>query len=317
MKFRSGVLLSADIEAVRNGQWPETRQLKVSTPMRELPITSRCKRIRLRRYTDIFLYSRLKRKEKEKKTHTHTFSNKPYLASRIYLKKSLFAERSRALMMTFDVSQCYMYCLWEQFGLVDDKRELSLNGMLTFFQRIPAYRAEVEKAISECKEIGTYLGIRCVFFLFRLIPGSIACARNLCDTLSIIGVHCILGVLSFALFFFFQFSEQFPFGAFDFIFFSGIVEAFSWRFFKSSFFPELFHFDFDYTRLISFASRRVKWCKLQPTCSVLPFAAKGDNCEYAYTFNKCYAELSPRVSVYYYYYYYYFISFINGKGSSL
>ncbi|KYN12287.1 hypothetical protein ALC57_15518 [Trachymyrmex cornetzi] len=46
-----------------------------------------------------------------------------------------------------------MYCLWEQFGLVDDKRELSLNGMLTFFQRIPAYRAEVEKAISECKGI--------------------------------------------------------------------------------------------------------------------------------------------------------------------
>lgn len=60
--------------------------------------------------------------------------------------------------------QCYMYCLWEQFGLVDDKRELSLNGMLTFFQRIPAYRAEVEKAISECKEIGNYLGIYCVFF---------------------------------------------------------------------------------------------------------------------------------------------------------
>lgn len=24
------ILLSADIEAVRNGQWPETRQLKVS-----------------------------------------------------------------------------------------------------------------------------------------------------------------------------------------------------------------------------------------------------------------------------------------------
>lgn len=71
---------TVDIEAVRNGQWPETRQLK-----------------------------------------------------------------------------CYMYCLWEQFGLVDDKRELSLNGMLTFFQRIPAYRAEVQKAISECKGIGKYL----------------------------------------------------------------------------------------------------------------------------------------------------------------
>ncbi|OAD52230.1 Pheromone-binding protein-related protein 2 [Eufriesea mexicana] len=67
---------TVDIEAVRNGQWPETRQLK-----------------------------------------------------------------------------CYMYCLWEQFGLVDDKSELSLNGMLTFFQRIPAYRAEVQKAISECKGI--------------------------------------------------------------------------------------------------------------------------------------------------------------------
>ncbi|XP_017789700.1 PREDICTED: general odorant-binding protein 69a-like [Habropoda laboriosa] len=49
--------------------------------------------------------------------------------------------------------KCYMYCLWEQFGLVDDKRELSLSGMLTFFQRIPAYRAEVLKAISECKGI--------------------------------------------------------------------------------------------------------------------------------------------------------------------
>ncbi|PBC28644.1 Pheromone-binding protein-related protein [Apis cerana cerana] len=73
---------TVDIEAVRNGQWPETRQLK-----------------------------------------------------------------------------CYMYCLWEQFGLVDDKRELSLNGMLTFFQRIPAYRAEVQKAISECKGIGKYLEV--------------------------------------------------------------------------------------------------------------------------------------------------------------
>ncbi|XP_012262335.2 pheromone-binding protein-related protein 6-like isoform X2 [Athalia rosae] len=51
---------------------------------------------------------------------------------------------------------CYMYCLWEQFGLVDDKRELSLNGMLTFFQRMPAYRAEVQRAISECKRIGKY-----------------------------------------------------------------------------------------------------------------------------------------------------------------
>lgn len=72
-----------------------------------------------------------------------------------------------------DFSQCYMYCLWEQFGLVDDKRELSLNGMLTFFQRIPAYRAEVEKAISECKGIGNYLGIYSPFS-FSFVP-SIDC----------------------------------------------------------------------------------------------------------------------------------------------
>ncbi|XP_015587322.1 pheromone-binding protein-related protein 6-like isoform X1 [Cephus cinctus] len=52
--------------------------------------------------------------------------------------------------------KCYMYCLWEQFGLVDDKRELSLNGMLTFFQRIPAFRAEVLKAVNTCKRIGKY-----------------------------------------------------------------------------------------------------------------------------------------------------------------
>ncbi|KAK2578579.1 hypothetical protein KPH14_012013 [Odynerus spinipes] len=49
--------------------------------------------------------------------------------------------------------KCYMYCLWEQFGLIDDKGELNLNGMLTFFQRMPAYRAEVLKAISDCKLI--------------------------------------------------------------------------------------------------------------------------------------------------------------------
>jgi len=62
-----------------------------------------------------------------------------------------------------------MYCLWEQFGLVDDKRELSLNGMLTFFQRIPAYRAEVEKAINECKGLGNYLGIY-LSFSFSFVP---------------------------------------------------------------------------------------------------------------------------------------------------
>nr|XP_033331495.1 general odorant-binding protein 69a-like [Megalopta genalis] len=70
------VSISVDIEAVRNGKWPESRQLK-----------------------------------------------------------------------------CYMYCLWEQFGLVDDKRDLSLNGMLTFFHRMPAYRKEVQEAISACKRI--------------------------------------------------------------------------------------------------------------------------------------------------------------------
>ncbi|XP_078039632.1 odorant binding protein 10 isoform X3 [Augochlora pura] len=52
--------------------------------------------------------------------------------------------------------KCYMYCLWEQFGLVDDKRDLSLNGMLTFFHRMPAYRKEVQEAISACKRIGKY-----------------------------------------------------------------------------------------------------------------------------------------------------------------
>lgn len=67
-----------------------------------------------------------------------------------------------------------MYCLWEQFGLVDDKRELSLNGMLTFFQRIPAYRAEVQRAIRECKGIGKYLGIYLFFFI--LFPYE--CIRN-------------------------------------------------------------------------------------------------------------------------------------------
>lgn len=74
-----------------------------------------------------------------------------------------FAARKGLKLFNSHFSQCYMYCLWEQFGLVDDKRELSLNGMLTFFQRIPAYRAEVEKAISECKGIGNYFGIYSVF----------------------------------------------------------------------------------------------------------------------------------------------------------
>ncbi|KAF7382902.1 hypothetical protein HZH66_013304 [Vespula vulgaris] len=61
--------------------------------------------------------------------------------------------------------KCYMYCLWEQFGLIDDKGELNLNGMLTFFQRIPAYRAEVLKGISDCKLIGKYLaqGDKCQY----------------------------------------------------------------------------------------------------------------------------------------------------------
>lgn len=52
--------------------------------------------------------------------------------------------------------KCYMYCLWEQFGLVDDKRDLSLNGMLTFFHRIPAYRMEVQGAIRTCKRLGKH-----------------------------------------------------------------------------------------------------------------------------------------------------------------
>lgn len=64
------------------------------------------------------------------------------------------------------LKKCYMYCLWEQFGLVDEKQELSLSGMLTFFQRIPAYRQEVQKAIMECKALGNTFGICCQIFYF-------------------------------------------------------------------------------------------------------------------------------------------------------
>lgn len=80
-----------------------------------------------------------------------------------------------------------MYCLWEQFGLVDDKRELSLNGMLTFFQRIPAYRAEVQKAISECKGIGKYLGIYILFVIFFVltIDRNLSIETSLCSFLYI------------------------------------------------------------------------------------------------------------------------------------
>ncbi|XP_076172749.1 odorant binding protein 10 isoform X1 [Ptiloglossa arizonensis] len=49
--------------------------------------------------------------------------------------------------------KCYMYCLWEQFGLVDDNRELNVNAMLSFFQRIPAYRLEVRMVLPECRRI--------------------------------------------------------------------------------------------------------------------------------------------------------------------
>lgn len=76
--------------------------------------------------------------------------------------------------------QCYMYCLWEQFGLIDDKKELSLNGMLTFFQRIPAYRAEVQKAISECKGIGKYLGIYVLLFIFSFLTVDRVFSKSLC-----------------------------------------------------------------------------------------------------------------------------------------
>lgn len=109
------LFVPADIEAVRNGQWPETRQLKVIIHRWSWRIGLLC----------------------------------PW-------SRDLLSETKRSVLFG---SQCYMYCLWEQFGLVDDKSELSLNGMLTFFQRIPAYRAEVQKAISECKGIGKYLGI--------------------------------------------------------------------------------------------------------------------------------------------------------------
>uniref|UniRef100_A0A1S5VFH6 Odorant binding protein n=1 Tax=Meteorus pulchricornis TaxID=51522 RepID=A0A1S5VFH6_9HYME len=61
--------------------------------------------------------------------------------------------------------KCYMYCLWVQFGLVDENDELSVNGMLTFFQRMPAYRTEVSIALRECNGIGKYLahGDNCTY----------------------------------------------------------------------------------------------------------------------------------------------------------
>nr|XP_012149309.1 PREDICTED: general odorant-binding protein 69a-like isoform X2 [Megachile rotundata] len=103
--------------------------------------------------------------------------------------------------------KCYMYCLWEQFGLVDDKRELSLNGMLTFFQRIPAFRAEVQKAISECKGIAkgdnceyAYTFNKCyakasprvsIFVFLRriMVPMSTENSLLILDLLSILTCH--------------------------------------------------------------------------------------------------------------------------------
>ncbi|XP_044020700.1 pheromone-binding protein-related protein 6-like isoform X2 [Aphidius gifuensis] len=49
--------------------------------------------------------------------------------------------------------KCYMNCMMESFALIDDRKEISLNGMLSFFQRIPAYREEVEKTVRKCKYI--------------------------------------------------------------------------------------------------------------------------------------------------------------------
>lgn len=115
-----------DIEAVRNGTWPETQQLKVNAET----TLSRTRGARERSINEFSIFFSLP-------------------------------------------TQCYMYCLWEQFGLVDDKRDLSLNGMLTFFHRIPAYRAEVQKAISKCKGIGKYFGIYRVFDIFIFSFSSI------------------------------------------------------------------------------------------------------------------------------------------------
>ncbi|XP_043263218.1 uncharacterized protein LOC122403650 isoform X1 [Colletes gigas] len=51
--------------------------------------------------------------------------------------------------------KCYMYCLWEQFGLVDDKRELNLDGMLSFVRRIRAYRSGELHFIPVCHGYST------------------------------------------------------------------------------------------------------------------------------------------------------------------
>lgn len=55
--------------------------------------------------------------------------------------------------------------MMESFALIDDRKEISLNGMLSFFQRIPAYREEVEKTVRKCKYIGKHLGIYNIFFV--------------------------------------------------------------------------------------------------------------------------------------------------------
>lgn len=146
-----------------------------------------------------------------------------------------------------------MYCLWEQFGLVDDKRELSLNGMLTFFQRIPAYRAEVQKATSKCKGIGKYLGIYSVFRIFLFFFRSIDYISNSLRSRSLL------------------LPPPNP---------------------NKKFVP----FGINRTRSIARAATVLLNNQSLSASSLLFFQAKGDNCEYAYVFNKCYAELSPRVS---------------------
>ena len=147
-------------------------------------------------------------------------------------------------------SQCYMYCLWEQFGLVDDKRELSLNGMLTFFQRIPAYRVEVQKAIRKCKGIGKYFGIYSIYFVFLSSDRSIVCFRISIERC--LEQQCHYTVI----------VDSLP----SIIFALHAIHR-----------PRSFYLITDHS---------------------IAFLAKGDNCEYAYTFNKCYAEASPRVSTY-------------------
>lgn len=129
------------------------------------------------------------------------------------------------------IFQCYMYCLWKQFGMVDSKKELDLKGMLTFFQRIPAYREEVRRAVSHCKVIARTSGTNSFLFFFIYILHFSATKR----------IHWFLDKRTF------QWNKSLD---------KNLQSENFERFFVS---------------------------------------VSGDNCQYAYTFNRCYADLSPNV----------------------